>query len=186
MSSSSARRSGCFPCRATARRSRRRSTGSTATCPSTPTSCGSRRHSTASRTSRDRPGLRRSRRVQRRQADARRRHRVPGAASSATRSLWQMTPPHPSSRPGRSLSTRVLRPRRAPARQRHSGHRRDQRITATGVVDRDREQHEADVIVYATGFHATEYLFPMAITGRDGVTIERPGPRMAPAPTSAA
>ena len=28
------------------------------------------------------------------------------------------------------------------------------------------------MIVYATGFHATEYLFPMTITGRDGKTIE--------------
>ena len=34
------------------------------------------------------------------------------------------------------------------------------------------EQHEVDVIVYATGFHATEYLFPMTITGRDGQTLE--------------
>ena len=29
------------------------------------------------------------------------------------------------------------------------------------------------MIVYATGFHATEYLFPMTIIGRDGVTIEK-------------
>ena len=31
--------------------------------------------------------------------------------------------------------------------------------------------HEADVIIYATGFHATEYLFPMTIAGRDGRTL---------------
>jgi 4-hydroxyacetophenone monooxygenase len=31
--------------------------------------------------------------------------------------------------------------------------------------------HEADVIVYATGFHATEYLYPMTITGRGGRTV---------------
>ena len=32
--------------------------------------------------------------------------------------------------------------------------------------------HEVDVIVYATGFHATEYLYPMTITGRGGQTLE--------------
>jgi len=45
-------------------------------------------------------------------------------------------------------------------------------IESGGVVDRDGALHEADVIVYATGFHATEYLFPMSITGRGGQTIE--------------
>lgn len=47
-----------------------------------------------------------------------------------------------------------------------------ERIEPGGVVDRDGALHEADVIVYATGFHATEYLFPMTITGRGGQTIE--------------
>ena len=28
------------------------------------------------------------------------------------------------------------------------------------------------MIVYATGFHATEYLYPMTITGRDGKTLD--------------
>ena len=28
------------------------------------------------------------------------------------------------------------------------------------------------MIVFATGFHATEYLFPMTITGRNGLTTE--------------
>ncbi len=46
-------------------------------------------------------------------------------------------------------------------------------INASGVEDGKGEQHDVDVIVYATGFHATEYLFPMTITGRDGVTIEQ-------------
>ena len=41
----------------------------------------------------------------------------------------------------------------------------DQRDGHRGV---DGTQHDVDVIVYATGFHATEYLFPMTITGRDG------------------
>jgi hypothetical protein len=30
-----------------------------------------------------------------------------------------------------------------------------------------------DVIVYAPGVHATDYLFPMTIIGRDGATIEK-------------
>jgi 4-hydroxyacetophenone monooxygenase len=46
------------------------------------------------------------------------------------------------------------------------------RITADGVEDADGRLHEADVIVYATGFHATEYLFPMKVTGRGGLDIE--------------
>ena len=32
---------------------------------------------------------------------------------------------------------------------------------------------EVDAIVFATGFKATEYLFPMSITGRDGMTVEK-------------
>ena len=40
------------------------------------------------------------------------------------------------------------------------------------MVDKDGVLHEADVIVYATGFHATEYLFPMTIKGRGGQSVE--------------
>jgi 4-hydroxyacetophenone monooxygenase len=47
------------------------------------------------------------------------------------------------------------------------------RITETGIETTTGEHHEVDVIVYATGFHATDYLFPMTIVGRDGVTIEK-------------
>jgi 4-hydroxyacetophenone monooxygenase len=47
------------------------------------------------------------------------------------------------------------------------------RITETGIDTVTGEHHEVDVIVYATGFHATDYLFPMTIVGRDGVTIEK-------------
>src|SRR4029079_12814953 len=47
------------------------------------------------------------------------------------------------------------------------------RITETGIETVAGEHHDVDVIVYATGFHATEYLFPMTILGRDGVTIEK-------------
>jgi 4-hydroxyacetophenone monooxygenase len=47
------------------------------------------------------------------------------------------------------------------------------RITDTGIETVTGEHHEVDVIVYATGFHATDYLFPMTIIGRDGATIEK-------------
>lgn len=42
------------------------------------------------------------------------------------------------------------------------------RITPHSVVTTDGVSHDADVIVYATGFRATEVLYPMAITGRGG------------------
>ena len=45
-------------------------------------------------------------------------------------------------------------------------------ITETGVETEDGTVHEVDAIVYATGFKATEYLFPMSITGRAGKTVE--------------
>ncbi|WP_407689456.1 flavin-containing monooxygenase [Mycobacterium sp. HUMS_1102779] len=41
-------------------------------------------------------------------------------------------------------------------------------VTPTGVRTADGRLHEADVIVYGTGFKATEFLAPMTITGRDG------------------
>lgn len=46
-----------------------------------------------------------------------------------------------------------------------------ERITPSGIVTADGETYEADIIVYATGFRATDVLFPMAITGRDGVDL---------------
>jgi 4-hydroxyacetophenone monooxygenase len=46
------------------------------------------------------------------------------------------------------------------------------RITATGIEDGDGTHHEVDVIVYATGFHASEYLFPMKVTGKGGRTLD--------------
>ena len=45
-------------------------------------------------------------------------------------------------------------------------------INKTGIEAQDGTQHDVDVIVYATGFHATEYLYPMKITGRGGRTVE--------------
>lgn len=46
-----------------------------------------------------------------------------------------------------------------------------ERITPTGVVTADGTCYDADIIVYATGFRATDVLFPMSITGRDGVAL---------------
>jgi 4-hydroxyacetophenone monooxygenase len=45
-------------------------------------------------------------------------------------------------------------------------------ITETGVQTLDGTLHDVDAIVYATGFGATNYLFPMSITGRGGRTVE--------------
>jgi 4-hydroxyacetophenone monooxygenase len=44
-------------------------------------------------------------------------------------------------------------------------------IVPEGVVDATGALHPVDVIVYATGFHANRYLWPMRITGRDGVVL---------------
>ena len=44
-------------------------------------------------------------------------------------------------------------------------------IEPDAVVTTDGQRHPADVLIYATGFRATEVLFPMTITGRDGVDL---------------
>jgi 4-hydroxyacetophenone monooxygenase len=49
-------------------------------------------------------------------------------------------------------------------------------IVPNGVVTGDgatfeKTVHEVDMIVYATGFHANRYLWPMRIVGRDGVVL---------------
>ncbi|OBF43382.1 4-hydroxyacetophenone monooxygenase [Mycolicibacterium peregrinum] len=46
-----------------------------------------------------------------------------------------------------------------------------ERITPSGVVTTDGETYDVDIIVYATGFRATDVLFPMKITGRDGIDL---------------
>ncbi|MEV6868325.1 NAD(P)/FAD-dependent oxidoreductase [Streptosporangium subroseum] len=48
------------------------------------------------------------------------------------------------------------------------------RITriAPGGVETATGLHEADVIVYATGFHASDFLAPMEITGREGRRLD--------------
>jgi 4-hydroxyacetophenone monooxygenase len=44
-------------------------------------------------------------------------------------------------------------------------------ITDAGVVTTDGELHEADVIIYGTGFAASDFLTPMKVTGRGGVDL---------------
>ena len=44
-------------------------------------------------------------------------------------------------------------------------------VTATGVADSEGKHHDADVIIYGTGFQATDFLTPMTITGRDGIGL---------------
>jgi len=44
-------------------------------------------------------------------------------------------------------------------------------IEADAIVTDDGERYEADVIIYATGFHATSMLSPMEITGRNNANL---------------
>ena len=44
-------------------------------------------------------------------------------------------------------------------------------ITARGVVTDDGVAHDADVIVYATGFRHTDVLWPLKVTGRNGIDL---------------
>ena len=41
-------------------------------------------------------------------------------------------------------------------------------ICATGLRLSDGTTHDADVIIYGTGFQASRFLTPMRVTGRDG------------------
>ncbi len=45
-------------------------------------------------------------------------------------------------------------------------------VTSTGVIDSEGTHHEVDVIVWATGFAAQDFLLPMPVTGRDGVSLD--------------
>jgi 4-hydroxyacetophenone monooxygenase len=45
------------------------------------------------------------------------------------------------------------------------------RIEPNGIVSASGEFYEFDAIVLATGFRTTDYLWPMEITGRDGLSI---------------
>ncbi|TDI62800.1 MAG: NAD(P)/FAD-dependent oxidoreductase [Alphaproteobacteria bacterium] len=46
-------------------------------------------------------------------------------------------------------------------------------ITPTGVVTEDGIAHDVDVIVYGTGFTASEFLSPMTILGKDGQDLRQ-------------
>lgn len=42
------------------------------------------------------------------------------------------------------------------------------RVVPEGIVTADGVLHEADIIIYGTGFKADQFLFPMQVIGRDG------------------
>jgi 4-hydroxyacetophenone monooxygenase len=44
-------------------------------------------------------------------------------------------------------------------------------ITPDGILTRDGELHEADVLIYGTGFQASDFLMPMKVVGRGGVEL---------------
>ena len=47
-----------------------------------------------------------------------------------------------------------------------------ERITSDGVVTKDGALHQADVLIYGTGFQASRFLWPMKIVGRGGVDLD--------------
>jgi len=53
-------------------------------------------------------------------------------------------------------------------------------FTPSGVRTSSGEDHDVDLVVLATGFHAHNYMRPMSIIGRDGITLDdawEKGPR---------
>ncbi|MHA6493606.1 flavin-containing monooxygenase [Pseudomonas borbori] len=46
-------------------------------------------------------------------------------------------------------------------------------VNAGGIVTADGHQHACDVLIFATGFAASEFLAPMQITGLDGVELNQ-------------
>jgi 4-hydroxyacetophenone monooxygenase len=44
-------------------------------------------------------------------------------------------------------------------------------ITEEAILDEDGVEHPVDVIVFATGFHANRFLWPMEIRGRHGLSL---------------
>jgi cation diffusion facilitator CzcD-associated flavoprotein CzcO len=45
------------------------------------------------------------------------------------------------------------------------------RVVPEGLVTQDGAVREFDCIIWATGFQTTEFMFPMAVTGRDGAEL---------------
>jgi cation diffusion facilitator CzcD-associated flavoprotein CzcO len=48
-----------------------------------------------------------------------------------------------------------------------------ERIEKNGIRTKDGVLHEMDIIVLATGFHPDQFMRPMHITGRNGITLEQ-------------
>lgn len=46
-----------------------------------------------------------------------------------------------------------------------------ERITPSGVVTTDGIEHEVDVLLFGTGFQASEFLMPMKVVGRGGIEL---------------
>lgn len=46
------------------------------------------------------------------------------------------------------------------------------RMTRTGLVATDGSEHDVDIVIFATGFRAHDFLWPMTVTGRDGRVLE--------------
>ena len=47
-------------------------------------------------------------------------------------------------------------------------------IVPDGIIDANGNHHRVDVIVYATGFHANRFLWPIEIIGRGGAFARDP------------
>lgn len=47
-----------------------------------------------------------------------------------------------------------------------------ERVTPKGVLTKDGVEHELDVLILATGFHPFNFMRPMNLTGRDGLSID--------------
>ncbi len=45
------------------------------------------------------------------------------------------------------------------------------RIEPAGIVMKDGTEHDVDVVIYGTGFHASRFLTPMKVTGRGGIDL---------------
>lgn len=45
------------------------------------------------------------------------------------------------------------------------------RFTPTGIVTAAGTEHELDCVIWATGFKTTDFMFPMRVTGSDGVEL---------------
>jgi cation diffusion facilitator CzcD-associated flavoprotein CzcO len=46
-------------------------------------------------------------------------------------------------------------------------------MTASGIVTVDGVHHDVDCVIYGTGFQANDFMYPMEIRGKDGLTLRR-------------